>query len=104
MKKELFIKYINAIKAQDKRDRDYVFHLSKAFPNAFKGNLFYNNSIIKDSFIELLENSMNDEFKWICYYIYELAFGENTHLGVYDKEGNKVMLKTPEDLYNLIKL
>lgn len=51
--------------------------------------------------VELLRDAMNDEYDWIGYFIYETDWGKKD-LEV-TVEGVVRYLRTPEDVYNVIK-
>lgn len=101
MKKETFVRVINAIDAQYSRDKEHAKKLEEIFPD----------STIMPSYSEELIGAIVDALKvemcdsdWIDYYMYELDFGrKNKQLKAYDENGVEMPLSTPEDLYDLLE-
>jgi len=106
MTKELFIKSIEALQKQYEHDKKCSEALQVVFSAAFSSNLSYNNRFVNNVLLEILQIQMEDNHKdsWIEYYCFELDFGkENNRLKVYGRDKKEIPLKTPEDLWNLLK-
>jgi hypothetical protein len=103
MKKELFIKAIEALKKQREIDIEVAKHLAKVFPYAFEANLLPNNESLKNMLVEILKEEMNDKKTcWIEYFCWELNFGsKNDHLKVY-KNGIEIAMANATELYDLL--
>jgi len=57
-----------------------------------------------DSLVHLLEILTNDKNEWISYWLFELERGMDYHDGcVTEADGTIIPLKTPKDLWNLLK-
>lgn len=56
----------------------------------------------EDSFVALLEHTMNDRGENISYFIYELDWGKTGKNCIKEKDGTKVSLRTYKELYNYI--
>lgn len=103
MKKESFVRIINAIDAQYSKGKENAKLLEKVFPDSTIIPSYCDELI--NSVVAALKSEMSDKKdSWIDYYMYELEFGrENGRLKVHDKNGVEIPLSTPEDLYDLIK-
>jgi hypothetical protein len=109
MKKETFVKAINALKEQHNKDGENSVHLSKVFTQAFEGNLFIPNIILSHALIEVLKTEMGDKGQckhinsWIEYFLWELDFGRrNDKYKVYDRNREEIPMSTPEELYDFL--
>lgn len=98
MQKKEFTKIINEL-VSIKNDEENLNKAFKKFEPDFNYISFgrYETLIIRS-----LELAMNDTSKWISYWIYDCYRGKKDML-VKDKNGKKVPLKTPNDLYECIK-
>lgn len=103
MKKESFVRIINAIDAQYSKDKENAKLLEKVFPDSTIIPSYCDK--LTNAIIEALKSEISDEEdSWIDYYMYELDFGrESDRLKAYDKDGKELPLSTPEDLYDLIE-
>ena len=53
---------------------------------------------------EATQEGVKDKDEWIDYFCFELDFGKKWKEGVItEKDGTDIILKTPEDLYNLLE-
>lgn len=105
MDKELFIKTIEALEQQYKKDMRFAETLSSLFPESCSANLIPDNHHLTNVIVEILQKTFNDDHahSWIEYFCFELDFGKkNDSLKARDKNGNNIPLTTPEDLYNLL--
>lgn len=101
--RELFIETIEAIKKQRDHDRKCADALKTIYPDAFNGNLLYDNSALLDQLVKLLQVAFDDTGTWIEYFIYELDFGaESGRLNAYRKDGSIIDLSTPGALYDFL--
>ena len=103
MKKESFVRIINAIDAQYSKDKENAKLLEKVFTDSTIIPSYCDE--LTNSIIAALKSEMNDKKdSWIDYYIYELDFGrENDRLKANDKYGKELPLSTPENLYDLLE-
>lgn len=102
MKEELFIESIEAIKKQYTHDKKCSEAFSIILPNDHIS--FYDNNILMDQLIKVLSEMVGDKSDWIDYYIYELDFGKNYKDYKVILDNKEYFIKTPKDLYNLIKM
>ena len=100
---EILTTGIEAIKKQQDYDIQQAKRANKFFPNAFNANLLYDNEILHNAIIQMLELIFNDKDEWIKHYIQELNFGEeNYRLKVIGKNGKEIPLTTIQDLFNIL--
>ena len=98
LSKELFVKTINELKDFDEVSNKVSNYLKKYFLDFNITPLFFEELIV-----ELLENSMNDKYEWISYYIYELDYGKSFKMGyVTEEDGTEIDISTPEKLYDFL--
>lgn len=110
MKRDLFIKTLEALEEQMKHDISVSEKLGEAFPNAHSANLLPDNYLLHNIIIEILQESMNDKniapnigHSWIEYFCYELNFGsENYRLLVYDEDKNIIPMSNAGELYDFL--
>lgn len=103
--RELFIETIEKIRQQYVHDIMCSNKLKDVFPNAFTPNLMYENHLIMNQLVKLLQVSFNDEHEhsWIEYFMWELDFGvKNDKLKATDKNGRNIPLSTPSELYDCL--
>lgn len=103
--KELFVETIEKIKQQYEHDLQCSEKLKDIFPNAFTANLMYENHLIMNQLIKLLQVQFNDEneHSWIEYFMWELDFGvKNVKFKARDKDGNNIPLSNSEELYDFL--
>lgn len=105
MKKQTFIKAIEALQAQSEHDVKIAKHLGKAFLNAHEANLLPDNHHISNALLQVLQEVMHDAggSSWIEYYCYELDYGrENYRIKAYHKDGREIPLSNAGELYELL--
>lgn len=103
--KELFVETIEKIKQQYNHDLQCAEKLKDVFPNAFTANLMYENHLIMNQLVKLLQVQLNDEneHSWIEYFMWELDFGaKNDKYKATDKNGNNIPLSNASELYDLL--
>lgn len=103
--KELFVETIEKIKQQHNHDLQCAEKLKDVFPNAFTANLMYENHLIMNQLVKLLQVQLNDEneHSWIEYFMWELDFGaKNDKYKATDKNGNNIPLLNASELYDLL--
>lgn len=104
MKKETFIKALEAIQEQHKRDCEKAELLEKVFPESFAANLMYDNRLLQNAIIAILTEAMNDTDNFIEYFLWELDFGKKGEkLEVKTADGKRHHLTDAEELYNFLK-
>lgn len=59
--RDLFIETMETLQKQQEHDIDFCNKLGKVFPNAYKADLIYDNSIIKSALIKLLNEVMGSK-------------------------------------------
>lgn len=104
--KDTFCRLLYAVKAQEKADLQRAKYLGKVFKNAFEPNLVYDNSLLRETLIDVLceaaGEDRNAEFgSTIDYFIDELKWGTRKDLGVWVKD-EKVDLSSVEKLYDFL--
>ena len=102
MKKEQFIKTIEALQKQYEHDERVCDLLSEAYPESTI--MPYDNSIIINQILDFLKSEFNDqEDSIIEYFIYELDYGKKYKKGmVTDSDGSEIELKTANDLWDYL--
>lgn len=103
--KDVFVETISKIKQQYEWDKECSEKLKSVFPNAIKANLMYENHLVMNQIVKLLQVAFNDnhEHSWIEYFLWELNFGEeNFRLKATDKDGKNIPLSTAGELYDFL--
>lgn len=101
MNKELFIDTLQKLKKQMEYDSMFADNLNKCFPNAFSGNLLYENGHLFDAVLDILIKETNDRGNWIDYFVYELEFGKNPADITYGDK--KIKLDSIEALWEILQ-
>ena len=100
MKKEVFIKIIEGIKAQREYDRKMSEKLSDIFID-FDG--WYNTDVVITPIEDALEEEFDDKGEMISYFMYDLDFGENwTRDSCSEKDGTIIDISTSDKLYDYL--
>lgn len=99
MTKEQFIKLMEAIK-----ERYYIIEriydkLDDVFGSV--GDLFIDETSMTP-IIDVITEIIEDNDKWIEWYVYDKNWGTDERLTVTDNNGNEIPSETLEDLWNLI--
>lgn len=64
----------------------------------------FNDNLLQEYLIDVLENMFNDDSHLIRYYIYELDFGADWRKNmVLDNDGNDIKLQTIKDLWDALQ-
>lgn len=105
MNKQLFLETIEALQKQDEHDmnckRAFEVILSEQNDNIITR---YDNFIVTNMLIKLLEDAMNDKWEWIRYFIYRLEFGSKYYKGIaLHRNGKAIDLSTASKLYDYLK-
>lgn len=95
--KEQFCKMIAEIKDIDDRHEKLNDVLSKVCLDSI---LIF--PTLKDSILEYLSLVFNDTSNWIYYYVCDLNYGKDWHLGCVTFNNDDYKLETPEELYDLL--
>lgn len=104
MKKDTFVKTIEAIQEQHELDCEKAELLEKIFPESFAANLMYDNGNLRSALLEVLAEAMNDTDNFIEYFLWELDFGKKGEkLEVKTTDGKCHHLTDAEELYNFLK-
>ena len=101
--KKLFIETIEELKKQVLHDRKCGDAFEVILPHDFTTG--YNNSWVVNQLVKLLKVAKDDNHRdsWIEYYMWELNFGEDYKDGAVTENNKNIPLKTPEDLWNILK-
>lgn len=103
VEKEVFVNILDKIVKQIEFDKDFSSKLQDLFPED-RIYIGYDNSNAIDAAIKALGELTGDqETDWISYWLWELNCGESYEIGYVTKDGKDIPLKTPEDLYNMLK-
>ena len=109
MKRETFIKAIDAIEKQDKYDTEVGENLGKAFPSAFEANLLPDNHFVSNALFDVLQEEMGDnepdEYgqSWIKWFCFDKEFGTRNDIKAYHKDGTEIKLNNAGDLYDFLE-
>ena len=98
MIKEQFIKTMNELMAIKKAEEK----LNKAFKEFEPDFNYISFSRYETLVVKTLEIAMDDAGEWISYFLYETNCGTKGR-EITEKNGTKWILKTPKQLYDLIK-
>jgi hypothetical protein len=101
--KEVFIKIMEAIQAQDKHDRACAKAFKVILPNDFTTR--YDNDRMIEMLIEILKEAMADtwEYSFIDYFIYELDFGRKYKDGcIVSETKENINLSSIEKLWDFL--
>lgn len=106
MNRELFIETIEKIKQQHLHDVKCSELLNQVYSNGFQANLMYENHLLMNQIIKILQVQMNDEnghHSWIEYFMWELDFGsKNDKLKAYRQDKSKIDLSDAGKLYDYL--
>lgn len=98
--KEAFLRALNALCKQDREDSYISTHLQMICPDS---NPVYITKHAQQGLLDLLEAASGDDEAWISYWLYDLDHGAKYKPGTVRVDGKNVRLKTPEDVYRLLK-
>ena len=96
--KEAFVKTINDLKSLDDR-MDAVDRAFKNLNPDFCG--FYVTEVF-DVVLNLLAEAMDDEEKWISYFVYDRNWLKDFNIGDVEAHGVPVVINSWEDVYDFI--
>ena len=99
MTKEQFIKLMEAIKERYYTIERIYDKLDDVFGSV--GDSFINETSITP-IIDVVSEIVEDNDKWIGWYVYDKNWGTDERLTVTDNNGNEIPSETLEDLWNLI--
>lgn len=106
MNKELFIETIEKIKEQHLHDVKCSNLIGQVFSNGFQANLMYENHLLMNQVLKILQVQMNDEnahHSWIEYFLWELDFGKkNNKLKAYRQDKTEIDLSDAGKLYDYL--
>ena len=106
MNKDLFIETIEKIKQQHLHDVKCSELLNQVYSNGFQANLMYENHLLMNQVIKILQVQMNDEnghHSWIEYFMWELDFGiKNDKLKAYRQDNSEIDLSDAGKLYDYL--
>ena len=99
--KQSFISILEAIKKQDKRDDKTSDALNSLLVDSMG---FYETPLVSDIINILAKEFNQEEDKYvgndISYFIYDLDWGKDGKDAITLKDGSKVSITTPEELYD----
>ena len=99
MTKEQFIKLMEAIKERYYTIERIYDKLDDVFGSV--GDLFIDETSMTP-IIDVISEIVEDNNKWIEWYVYDKNWGTDERLTVMDNNGNEIPSETLEDLWNLI--
>ena len=99
MTKEQFIKLMEAIKERYYTIEKIYDKLDDVFGSV--GDLFIDETSMTP-IIDVISEIVEDNDKWIEWYVYDKNWGTDERLTVTDNNGNEIPSETLEDLWNLI--
>ena len=98
LRKEEFIKAIQAIQEQEKLESQ----LGELFQAMCPDNYWLSSCTnLIDAFVSVLESEMQDEHQWIQWWLYEDV--EHVVSWMEDGQEQSITIKTPEDLYDFLE-
>ena len=101
MTKEQFIKLMEAIKERYYTIEKIYDKLDDVFGNV--GDLFIDETSMTP-IIDVITEIIEDNDKWIEWYVYDKNWGTDERLTATDNNGNEIPSETLEDLWNLIHM
>ena len=101
MTKEQFIKLMEAIKERYYTIERIYDKLDDVFGSV--GDLFIDETSMTP-IIDVITEIIEDNDKWIEWYVYDKNWGTDERLTVTDNNGNEIPSETLEDLWNLIHM
>ena len=99
MTKEQFIKLMEVIKERYYKIEEIYDKLDDVFGSV--GDLFIDETSMTP-IIDVISEIVEDNNKWIEWYVYDKNWGTDERLTVTDNNGNEIPSETLEDLWNLI--
>jgi len=106
MNRELFIETIEKIEQQHLHDVKCSKLLGQVYSNGFEANLMYENHLLMNQVIIILQVQMNDEnghHSWIGYFLWELDFGKkNKELQAFRQDNSIIDLSDAGKLYDYL--
>ena len=99
MTKEQFIQLMEVIKERYYKIEEIYDKLDDVFGSV--GDLFIDETSMTP-IIDVISEIVEDNNKWIEWYVYEKNWGTDERLTVTDNNGNEIPSETLEDLWNLI--
>ena len=88
---------------EDRINRIFLDPLYDGVQNDFASAYCFNNPVIEQDLVDVLQNMYNDKDAWISYYIYELDCGVLWTPGmIEDKDGKDIPLGCVKHLWNLL--
>lgn len=98
--KEKFVSLLKSIEDQLELDRAYCDKLCEVLHPHIE---LYDNSLLFEAIIELLEEAFNDVGDWIGYFCWCLDFGKAYYLGCATREDkSNIDLSSAETLYDFL--
>ena len=99
MTKEQFIRLMEVIKERYYKIEEIYDKLDDVFGSV--GDLFIDETSMTP-IIDVISEIVEDNNKWIEWYVYDKNWGTDERLTVTDNNGNEIPSETLEDLWNLI--
>ena len=99
MTKEQFIQLMEVIKERYYKIEEIDDKLDDVFGSG--GDLFIDETSMTP-IIDVISEIVEDNNKWIEWYVYDKNWGTDERLTVMDNNGNEIPSETLEDLWNLI--
>ena len=99
MTKEQFIRLMEVIKERYYKIEEIYDKLDDVFGSV--GDLFIDETSMTP-IIDVISEIVEDNNKWIEWYVYDKNWGTDERLTATDNNGNEIPSETLEDLWNLI--
>ena len=101
MKKENFVKMIECLHAQDRKNHKFEQALEPFFDNYLMSIM---TSKIQNDIIDLLEDEMGDKFETVSWWLYDAPeAGKSKENCFVEVKGVKIPVETSEQLYDFLK-
>ena len=101
MTKEQFIRLMEVIKERYYKIEEIYDKLDDVFGSV--GDLFIDETSMTP-IIDVISEIVEDNNKWIEWYVYDKNWGTDERLTATDNNGNEIPSETLEDLWNLIHM
>ena len=101
MTKEQFIRLMEVIKERYYKIEEIYDKLDDVFGSV--GDLFIDETSMTP-IIDVISEIVEDNDKWIEWYVYDKNWGTDERLTATDNNGNEIPSETLEDLWNLIHM
>ncbi len=95
---EQFEDFFKKIERVNNIEKSFKSFCKKIDPDSYSPNL----GLWEQDLVDIARIAMKDEDDWIGYYIWELYMGKEGKKCITDKDGTKVSLTNPKELYDFM--